>query len=136
MVPPSGSVGGAPPSVGAEGVHSGGSSVFPRQSWQVPQLLKQLGLGVHERQAVVLSALASVQGVAPLPLAASEPRKMLRVPPEGRVTAQHPKQSQPLGVSGPQTLVQVALWGPEQLVPLGAGGRQEGSGTRGSQRKS
>jgi hypothetical protein len=79
-------------------VHSGGSVVLPMHSSHVAQVLRHAFTG---RQGWHFTgSLMSASVHEPFPAASSEPSQIYFPLPAG--SSQQPKQSHPLGVSGPQ----------------------------------
>ena len=76
---------------GCEQLSGKSAAVLPGHSSHSPHSLAHEGFGVHGAQASGSPILASEQ---------LSPSVTLTLPPPGSSTAQHPKQSQPLGVRG------------------------------------
>jgi hypothetical protein len=97
--------------------HAGGSDVLPTHSSQLSQGLEQAGTGVQGRHFSGSDSVAAVQ--VGVPAASVEPRNTAVAAPG---TWQQPKQSQPLGTTGPQIVAHCAgcvCWSVahEELVP-------------------
>jgi hypothetical protein len=79
---------------------------LPTHSSQASHVFKQPVTGVHGRHFVGSETSARVQ--VPSPAASSDPIHTYEPLPAG--SSQHPKQSQPFGVSAPPVSWQVWLW--------------------------